>query len=69
VLLVDRVKPTVPAYEFFEVTVIVEVPDPPLDTVTLVANTVNVPPEEPLLDPPTFAVTVPVEDAKVESPE
>jgi hypothetical protein len=69
VLLVDRVKPTVLAYEFFEVTVIVEVPDLPWDTVMLVDDRVNVPPEEPLLDPPTFTVTVPVEDAKVESPE
>jgi hypothetical protein len=69
VLLVDRVKPTVPAYEFFEVMVIVEVPELPCGTVMLVADSVNVPPEEPLLDPPTFTITVPVEDAKVEFPE
>lgn len=58
-----------PAYESFEVTVIVEVPDFPWVTVTLAAASVKLPPEEPPPDPPTFTVIVPVEDAKVEFPE
>lgn len=46
---------------------IVEVPALPAETVTLVAAIVKVPPDE--LDPPTVSTNVPVEAAKVESPE
>lgn len=68
-LVVDSVNPTVPAYEFVEVTVTAEVPELPWDTVTFVADSVKVPPEEPPLDPPTLTVTEPVEEARVEFPE
>lgn len=61
--------PTVPAYEFFEVTLTVEVPELPCETVTLAAASVNVPPLDPPLDPPTLTVTEPVDPEKVESPE
>lgn len=46
---------------------IVEVPALPAETVTLVAAIVKVSPDE--LDPPTVSTNVPVEAAKVESPE
>lgn len=65
----DSVKATVPAYEFWEVTVTVEVPELPCVTVTLVAERVKLPLEEVPLDPPTFTVRDPLEGAKVESPE
>lgn len=68
-LLVDRLNPTLPAYEFCEVTVTVDVPDLPWATVTFVADIENVPLPEPPPDPPTFTVTEPVDAAKVESPE
>ena len=41
----------------------------PCDTVMLPAERVNVPPDEPLLDPPMLTVTDPEEDANEESPE
>ena len=46
---------------------IVEVPALPAETVTLVAAIVKVSPDDP--DPPTVSTNVPVEAAKVESPE
>ena len=57
----------VPVYPFFGVIVTVDVLALPADTVTLVAAIVKVPPDE--LDPPTVSTNVPVEAAKVESPE
>jgi len=67
VLSVDNVKPTVPAYEFLEVIVIVEMPLLPCEAVTLVADIVKVALEE--LDEPTVNVIEPVEAAYVASPE
>jgi hypothetical protein len=50
------------------VTVIVDVPELPAETVTFVAESVNVPLPE-LLEPPTVTTRDAVEPAYVESPE
>lgn len=68
VLVVDTVKSTVAARESTEATVTVEVPELPCETVTLVAERVKLP-LELVLDAATVTVTVPLEAAKLESPE
>jgi len=65
--LLATVHSMVPVKPFFGVIVTVDVPVLPAERVTLVAAIVKVSPDE--LDPPTVNTNVPVEAAKVESPE
>jgi hypothetical protein len=63
VLLVDRVRSTVPAYEFCDVMVIVDEALLPCATLIFVAAREKVPVEEPVLEPPMVTVVVPLEAA------